>query len=123
MFWTTRVKVICNLSDLKNSNAFRMRVLFMEHSDAYPGFVKLKCLTPTRNKMLLSSTVTHENDLYLSSVKFISLTHDLIVRPPIYADSAKLHGPCSKFYINNLPHCFFCQYWPQTALMWIKRCR
>lgn len=127
MFWTRRVKLIFNLSNFNDSDAFRMHVLLMEHLDTYPGFVILKRLTQTRNKMLLYSTVTHQNDLYISSVKFRILTHDLLVTLPIFVDSAKLHGPCSKLYDDNteqdFAHCFFCQYWPQTALVWIERCR
>lgn len=127
MFWPTCVKVICNLSDLNDSDALRMHILLLEHLDTYPDFVTLLCLTPTRNKMLLFSTVTHQNSLYISSVKFRSLTHYSLVTPLKFADSAKLHGPCSKFYTDNieqdLANCFFCQYWPPTALMWIERCR
>lgn len=37
------------------------------------------------------------------------------------------HGPCNSFHAFGFEHdfggCIACQYWPQTATLWITRCQ
>lgn len=69
MFWPTRCKVICGMSNFNVSDIFS---ILMEHSDAPPGFVRLKLLNYTQGEIMffLQSTENHINGFYLSSKKF-----------------------------------------------------
>lgn len=125
MVWNPCHKLICEMSHLKDFDASDLDVILMEHSGTPPGFVRLKLLTPFNNLLLVSSAVTHRHCCYLSSERF--RTQGFHLYKIAIGEELQIHGPCTNFYMNGTEHdfawCFDCQYWPQTALAWVARCR
>lgn len=125
MFWPTRCKVICGMS---NFNVSDICSILMEHSEAPPGFVRLKLLnyTPGEKMVFLQSIENHINGFYLSSKKFRDKCYEIICSGTI-AKNVQPHGPCNSFHAfgfeNDFGGCIACQYWPQTATPWITRCQ
>lgn len=123
MFWSTTNKVICDISNLNVSNPC---TILMEDSDAPPGFVKLKLLTPIRNLKLLDSLEDQMIDNYISSEKFSHSVYCSLTKSRILTEKLRPHGPCSSFYSagyeNDFGVCMACQQWPRTAQTWIARC-
>lgn len=122
MMWKTVNKVICELSQGMSLDGSTHNIILMEHSGTPQGFVRLKLLTPARSSELVSSVVVYENRCYISSQRFRN-HHYQRIKALIEGTS---HGPCFNFFLDNIEGdigtCFFCQYWPQTALPWIERC-
>lgn len=125
MVWNPCHKLICEMSHLKDFDASDLDIILMEHSGTPPGFVRLKLLTPFNNLLLVSSAVTHRHCCYLSSERF--RTQGFHLYKIAIGEELQIHGPCTNFYMNGTEHdfawCFDCQYWPQTALAWVARCR
>lgn len=122
MMWKTVNKVICELSQGMSLDGSTHNIILMEHSGTPQGFVRLELLTPARSTELLYSVVVYENRCYISSQRFRNHYYQRI-KALIEGTS---HGPCFNFFLDNIEGdigtCFFCQYWPQTALPWIERC-
>lgn len=66
MFWPTRCKVICGMS---NFNVSDICSLLMEHSDAPPGFVRLKRLINTQGELMGFFTVENPINGFTYQVK------------------------------------------------------
>lgn len=66
MFWPTRCKVICGMS---NFNVSDICSILMEHSDAPPGFVRLKLLNYTPGEKMVFFTVDRKSYQWFLPIK------------------------------------------------------
>lgn len=66
MFWPTRCKVICGMSNFNVSDIFS---ILMEHSDAPPGFVRLKLLNYTQGEIMVFFTVDRKSYQWFLLIK------------------------------------------------------
>lgn len=121
MAWSFFWKVISDLSQISSIPFQQKRVFLMESDSVPPGYTKLRSITFTPNQTLqiddsfISCSVFRKSIVTLFNPGFKELGTEV-----------SEHGPCS-FAIPNgieldVAGCMKCDYWPETAKPWIRRC-
>lgn len=121
MAWSFFMKVISDLSQISSIPFQQKRVFLMEYDSVPPGYTKLRSFTFTPNQTL------QIDDSFISCSVFRKSLVTLL--NPGFKDlgtEVSEHGPCS-FAIHSgfeldVAGCMKCDYWPETAKPWIRRC-
>jgi hypothetical protein len=97
MLWPPDHKVICEMTQSTFYRPLRHTIISMDTSDTPMGFSRLQLLTPSRERMFMSSVVESNNAVYISSSLLLQrFHHSMTGLNPLQVDD-NMHGPCHNF--------------------------
>nr|XP_022344010.1 uncharacterized protein LOC111137061 [Crassostrea virginica]XP_022344011.1 uncharacterized protein LOC111137061 [Crassostrea virginica] len=117
MHWPNNHRVLWDFSQATLYNTHIYKMILCDSSESPPGFTLLWLPLEEADSDVLSSCVSINGSLYISSAKY---------RECKCTGDSTIHGPCSSGRMGELEydfaHCFVSDFWPPCASSWTDRC-